>query len=398
MAGLQYLRALHNLSDQDTLEHWCENPYWQYFCGMTHFQHVPPTDQTTMSSWRKRVAKAGAEELLAETIQTGLRAKIIKPAELARVNLDTTVQPKNIRFPTDARLYERCCERLAKQARREHIPLRQSYARVNKKLLRKQSGYARARHFKRAQNVTRKLKTHLRAVVSDLLRKSSAPSPALRELLTLAQRLLVQKRDDKNKLYSVHEPQVECIAKGKAQAPYEFGVKAGIVSTSTGNWITGAQAFAGNPYDGHTLSAALAQSERLCGHAHTQAFCDLGYRGHGHAGPCEIQVVNRFRKNVSRRLLRWWRRRNAIEPVIGHMKSGHGLGRNMLGGVLGDAQNVLFAALGFNLRKLLRALACLLSLFVTLPARVFASITYWVRLTAARPVLDPLLARVCAAG
>ena len=363
MVGLQYLKYLNGISDQDTLDHWCENPYWQYFCGMALFQHTPPTDQTTMSTWRKRVAQAGAEKLLEEVLSTGLRAKIIKPADLARVNLDTTVQPKNIRYPTDARLYERCCERLVKQAKRDQIRLRQSYARVNKKLLRKQSGHAKAKQFKRAQNPTRKLKTNLKAVVTDIRKKSPALSPAMAELLKLADRLLAQKRDDKNKLYSIHEPQVECIAKGKVHQPYEFGVKAGFVSTSVGNWITGALAFPGNPYDGHTLTPALAQSERLCGHKHKMAMCDLGYRGHGHTGPCDIQVVKRSRKSVSKRMLRWWKRRSAIEPVIGHMKSEHGLGCNLLGGELGDAQNPVFAAMGFNLRKLLRALALFLPLF-----------------------------------
>ena len=379
MVGLQYLKYLHGLSDQDTLDHWCENPYWQYFCGMALFQHTPPTDQTTMSTWRKRVAQAGAEKLLEEVLSTGLRTKIIKPADLARVNVDTTVQPKNIRHPTDARLYERCCERLVKQAKREKVSLRQTYTRVNKKHLRKQSGYAKAKQFKRAQKETRKLKTHLKAVVTDIRKKSPAPTPAMLELLTLADRLLEQKRDDKNKLYSIHEPQVECIAKGKAHKPYEFGVKAGFVTTSVGNWITGALAFPGNPYDGHTLKDALAQSERLCGHTHKMAICDLGYRGHGYTGPCDIQVVNRSRKSTSRRMLRWWKRRSAIEPIIGHMKSEHGLGCNLLGGELGDAQNAVFAAIGLNLRKMLRALALFLRLFLPMPRAAHGAWTCFLR-------------------
>lgn len=379
MVGLQYLRAIEGISDQDVLNTWCENPYWQYFTGGTYFEHEPPSDPATMSRWRKRIEEKGVEALFRETLKAGLRTKAITPADLARVNVDTTVQPGNIRFPTDARLYDRMRERLVKQARKDGLALERSYVRKSKQCLRALSGYAKAKQYKRVERMTKKIKVFLQKV-ADGVRAAPSRSLVMDALLALAGRLLAQKRDDKNKLYSIHEPQTECIAKGKAHRPYEFGVKAGFVTTSKGNWVVGAQAFRGNPYDGHTLAGALGQSERLCGHAHKQAVCDLSYRGHNYTGSCDIQVVARKRRGLARGVLRWWKRRSAIEPVIGHMKSGHGLERNMLRGVLGDVQNVYMAAIGFNLRKLLRALArffCSFFMFSAVLVRLAATARAW---------------------
>jgi IS5 family transposase len=380
MVGLQYLRAKEGISDDDVLAHWVENPYWQYFTGGTSFTHEPPTDQATMSRWRKRVGEKGAEALLLETLRTALRTKVIKPSDFERVNVDTTVQPKNIRFPTDARLYDRMRERLVKLARKHGLALERSYVRTSKTLLRKISGYAKAKQCRRVERATKKLKKYLAHVADCITAAPGSRGVAMEALLQRAQRLLAQKREDKNKLYSVHEPQVECIAKGKAHKPYEFGVKAGVVTTSKGNWVIGALAFAGNPYDGHTLAAALEQSERLCGRAHKMAVCDLSYRAHDYTGPCDIQVVQRNRRGRSRGLLRWWKRRSAVEPVIGHMKSDHGLGRNMLCGELGDKLNVIFAGIGFNLRKLLRAFARFLSLFLGWGSFPHCRLARWLRL------------------
>lgn len=362
MVALQYLKFAAGLSDDAVLEQWLENPYWQYFTGGVCFEHEPPADQATMSRWRSRLGASGAETLLAESIGAGLRGGFIKKSDLARVNVDTTVQEKNIRFPTDARLYDRMRGRLVKAAGENGVTLRQSYGRVAKKALRAQSGHAKAGQFKRARKATKKLKSFLGRVVRDIRRKCPGPGESLQELLTLADRLLRQERHDKNKLYSVHEPQVECICKGKAHKKYGSGVKAGLVTSSRSNWIVGARAFPGNPYDGHTLAPALEQTARIIGFEPEMAVCDLGYRGHNYEGPCDIQVVNRYRR-VSKTLARWWNRRSAIEPVIGHVKSGHRMERNHLRGELGDEINVIFAAAGFNLRKLLRAFARFLRCF-----------------------------------
>ncbi len=360
MVALHYLKYASGMSDEAVLNEWLENPYWQYFTGGTYFEHEYPTDQSTMSRWRKKLGKSGAEKMLEESLKTGLRNGFIKKMELNRVNVDSTVQEKAVRYPTDARLYDRMRERLVKSARKNGVELRQTYERIGKKVLRSQSGYAKASQFKRAAKATKQLKTYLGRVVRDIERKISSPDTELHQLLELGNRLLNQKRSDKKKLYSIHEPQVECIGKGKVHKKFEFGIKVGLVTSSTSNWIVGAEAYPGNPYDGHTLKAALAQSTKILGFEPEMAICDLGYRGNNYEGKCNIQVVNRFRKRVSRSLCRWWNRRSAIEPVIGHCKSEHRMERNQLRGRLGDELNVIFAATGFNFRKLLRAFALFL--------------------------------------
>jgi len=165
MVGLHYLKYTYDLSDEEIVRGYTENPYWQYFCGGRYFEHGLPFDPSSMSYWRKRVKEAGAEQMLSESIQSTMRLKMIGAHQLKRINVDTTVQPKNIRFPTDVRLYERMRERLVKEAKKEGIALRQGYNRVAKKHLHRQSGYARAKQMKRAHKETKKLKGILGRVV-----------------------------------------------------------------------------------------------------------------------------------------------------------------------------------------------------------------------------------------
>lgn len=354
MVGLHYLKYAYDMSDEGVLEEWLENPYWQYFTGGEFFEHELPLDSSSMTRWRKRLKAAGAEKMLEESLKAGLKEGFIKRSELKRVNVDTTVQEKNVRFPTDARLYDRMREKLVNAAQKSGIKLRQSYKRSGKKALLKQSGYAKARQMKRAKKQTQKLRTYLGRVIRDIKRKANSFDTNLRELLEYGKKLYEQKRSDKNKIYSVHEPHVECIAKGKAHKRYEFGCKVGFVTSASTNWIVGAMAFHNNPYDGHTLAQALEQTENLTGIELKQATCDLGYRGHNYEGNCDIQIVNRFRKKIPEAMRHWWRRRSAIEPVIGHAKEDNRLNRNRLKGKEGDEINAIFSACGFNIRKLLR--------------------------------------------
>jgi transposase, IS5 family len=354
MVSLHYIKYTHDLSDEETVAMWIENPYWQYFSGRQHFEHDLPIDPSSMTRWRKRVGVKGAEELLSQTIKTARRQKYLKRTQCQKVNVDTTVQTKAIRFPTDARLCDRMRETLVKTAKDEDIDLRQSYTRVGKKALRRQQNYGHARQMKRAKKETRKLKTYLGRVVRDVERKANNPSKKLKEQLILAKQLLEQKRNSKNKIYSIHEPHVECIAKGKVHQRYEFGCKVGFVTSAKGNWILGTQAFKGNPYDGHTLKQSLDQTEKLTQIKINQATCDLGYRGHK-IEETKIHIVPRNKSKASRAIRKWWKRRNAIEPIIGHSKSEHRLNRNQLAGEQGDQLNVVFSACGFNIKKLLRA-------------------------------------------
>ena len=359
MVSLHYLKYTHNLSDESVVHGWVENPYWQYLSGMKFFEHKLPLDPSTMTRWRKRIGEAGAEELLKETIEAGLKLKAVKVSQLARINVDTTVQEKDIRFPTDARLYDRARERLVKAARERNIPLRQNYNRKSKQLLFRQSRYAHARQLKRAQRCTRKLKTYLGRVIRDIERKCPQLDDQLRSLLVTAKRIVTQKQHDKNKVYSVHEPSVECISKGKAHKRYEFGCKVSVASTSRGGWFVGALAIHGNPYDGHTLTDTLAQVERIA-RSPEYAFVDMGYRGHGYTGDVQVHVDKRRRGKTARSLWRWMKRRAAIEPGIGHLKCEHRMDRNRLKGTEGDQLNAILSAAGMNFRKLQRFAAAFL--------------------------------------
>lgn len=355
LVGLHYLKHTYNESDESVVERWLENPYWQWFCGYEYFQHEFPCDPTTLVKWRKRVGPEKLEALLKETLDTARREKLLKKNDLARVNVDTTVQEKNIAFPTDARLYQKCRVRLVKAAKARGIRLRQSYTFKAKDALRKQNGYAHARQFKRARKMTRKLKTYLGRVVRDIERKCDPSDEVLHEQLEQARRLLAQKRRDKGKLYALHAPEVECIAKGKAHKRYEFGCKVGVVTASLASWIVGVEAFHQNPYDGHTLTDSLETMKRLTGVEPRHAYCDKGYRGHGHEGKTEIHVAGSGPKNKTRFARFWSKRRSAVEPIIGHMKSDCRMDRNYLKGKEGDRINAILAAAGYNMRKLIRA-------------------------------------------
>jgi IS5 family transposase len=345
---------MHDLSDVEVLNQWIENPYWQYFTGSKYFESDYPCDSSSLTWWRHRIKASGAESLLAETIKSGLRLKMIKATDLNRVNVDTTVQSKDIRFPTDARSYDRMREHLVKQSKKEGIELRQNYNQVSKKVLRKQSNYGHAKQFKRAAKQSKKLCTYLGRVVRDIRRKSSDLSDEMNHLLELADRLLSQKKNSKEKVYSIHEPAVECIAKGKPHRPYEFGCKASIATCSKSNWIVGSLALHGNPYDGHTLNQVIGQITELLGSTPDQIYCDKGYRGHDYNGSAKIDIVNHSRKKIPTSVKKWWKRRSAIEPVIGHLKSEHRLERNKLKGKEGDQINALLSACGFNLKKILK--------------------------------------------
>ncbi len=281
MVALNYLKWTYDLSDEEVVARWVENPYWQYLSGRQYFEYAMPVDPSSMTRWRKRIGVEGAEELLKQTILTAIKSGYLKAKDCEHVNVDTTVQTKAVRFPTDARLYDRMREVLVRAADESGIELRQSYARVGKKALRRQQNYGHAKQFKRMKRETKRLKTYLGRVTRDIERKMSTDDAEMLAKIILAKRILLREKDSKDKVYSVHEPQVECIAKGKANQRYEFGNKAGIVTTASSNWIVGALGFEGNPYDGHTLKDSLKQASELTGLQINQATCDLGYRGHG---------------------------------------------------------------------------------------------------------------------
>jgi IS5 family transposase len=355
MVALHYLKYHHDLSDEDVVAAWVENPYWQHFSGERYFQHRAPIDGSSMTRWRQRLGEAGAEQMLRATIETGIKMGAIRPTQLKRINVDTTVQTKAIRFPTDARLYNRCRERLVKMARQQGLAIKRSYEHVGRRLPMQSSRYAHARQMKRARACTRKLRTQLGRVMREIERQVTEPTDKLAKLLETARLIHAQQRHDKNKVYSVHEPEVDCIAKGKAGKQYEFGNKVSVAVSSRGGWFVGTKSFTGSPYDGHTLGAQMKQVKSMIGERVGEVHVDMGYRGHDYMGRAAVHVDKRRRGRTPRALWRWMKRRAAVEPSIGHLKMEHRLERNRLKGVAGDALNAILSAAAMNFHKLLGA-------------------------------------------
>ena len=370
VVGLHYLKHAYNESDESVVAGLLENPYWQYFCGFKHFQHELPIDPSSLTRWRKRLGPDKIEELLSATIDTAKEEKLLTEKHVERVNVDTTVQEKAIAFPTDARLYHKVRRVLVKAAKKMHIDLRQNYERTSKKVFLKQGRYASAGQYKRAKKETKKLKTILGCVIRDILRKCSKPEGHFAKVLQIAQDIFNQKRGDTNKVYSVHAPEVECIAKGKVHKKYEFGCKVSMVSSSKDNWILAIDALHGNPFDGHTLKDSLRQVKQLTGFQPLHAYCDRGYRGAAkEITDTEVHLSGKKKKSMKASLWKWYARRSAIEPIFGHLKSDNRLERNHLQGKDGDRINAILSGCGFNLRKLLRAF--FLSFFQRLFGRYF---------------------------
>ncbi len=353
MAGLQYLKFTFNESDESVVARWVENPYWQYFCGYTHMQHVCPIHPSSMTKWRNRVGAEKLGELLTETIRLAVREKHLPKKDLARVTVDTTVQEKNITYPTDSKLLYKAIVKLVDAAKSRGIVLRQSYVRVGKKAAVMAGRYAHAKQFKRMHKRLRKLRTYVGRLIRDIKRKATDIDEELAILLDRAGRIRCQHPKDKKKLYSLHEPEVQCISKGKAHKRYEFGQKIAVATTNRSNWIVAASLMKDNPYDGHTLTDTLAAVEHVTGMSVTDTYVDKGYRGHGYTGGAEVHIAGQRKKNTSRAERKRRRRRSAIEPKIGHLKTDHRMGRCFLARLCGDAINAVLAAAGSNLRKLL---------------------------------------------
>ena len=358
LVGLQYLKHCYGLSDEAVVSGWVENPYWQYFCGETYFQHVPPIDPSSLTRFRQRIGESGCEKILQVTVSAGVQSRTVKASDFKRVTVDTTVQEKAVSYPTDSKLLNRSRERLVRLCQRHGVRLRQSYARKGPRALQQANRYGHARQYKRLRREVKRLRTYLGRVVRDIGRKTAgnaAQQAVFAGELALAARLLAQQKEDTNKLYSLHAPEVECISKGKVAKRYEFGVKASIATTNKSNFVVGGMAVPGNPYDGHTLQTALAQVRRLTGTRIDEAFVDKGYRGHGETAST-VYISGQKRGINTRRLKRSLKRRQAIEPVIGHLKSDGRLGRNFLKGTEGDQVNVLLSCAGHNLRLILNRL------------------------------------------
>jgi IS5 family transposase len=329
-------------------------------------------DRSSLTRWRQRRGEEKLQALLQESLSVATKTEAIKPSDLNRVIVDTTVQPKNVMFPTDARLLNRAREILVRLAKGAGIKLRQSYGRIGKFALIKHQRYAHAKQFKRANRALKTLRTYLGRVIRDIARKLESNVDllhqiALDRMLTLARRVLDQKQQQRGpKVYSLHAPEVECIGKGKAHRPYEFGVKVSVATTLShakgGQFVTHVKALPGNPYDGHTLKTVIPDMEALIGNVIERMLLDKGYRGHNAPPDYKFRVfISGQKRRVTPQIKRELRRRSAVEPVIGHLKSEHRMGRNYLWHRQGDAINAVLAAAGYNFRRLIRWLSLLLS-------------------------------------
>jgi IS5 family transposase len=371
VAGLFILKHMHNLSDEVLCARWVENPYYQYFCGELSFCHKLPFDRSSMTRWRQRLGEEQLVALIQESLAVAHKTGALATKDLERVAVDTTVQPKAVAHPTDARLVHRALEKLVRLAQREGVDLRQSYVRVAKRAAIMVGRYTHAHQFKRARRALKFLRTRLGRVIRDLNRKidgNAALEQRFRPLLILASQVRAQDhRQRGQKVYSLHAPEVECIGKGKARTPYEFGCKVSIATPVTapkgGQFVLHARALHGNPFDGHTLSPAIADIERMTGVEVERSHVDKGYRGHNHPHKFRVWISGQVRRTTAA-IKREMKRRAAIEPVIGHVKAEHRMDRNFLKGRQGDRINAVLAAAGFNFSLLLRWLAELLRAFI----------------------------------
>lgn len=363
IVGLLMLQHMEGLSDEMAVAKWVENPYWQSFCGFDFLQWKMPIDPSSLTRWRNRLGEKGMDTILAHTLKTAVSTGAAKPKDFGKVIVDTTVMEADIAYPTDAQLLHKAREKLVALAKKEGVLLRQSYSHVGKKLLHKISGYGRAKQFKRLGKGVKKLKTYLGRVVRDIERKiTPEQSPVFAELLELSRRLLSQEKRSKDKVYSLHEPHVYCISKGKARSPYEFGSKVSLVVTHKQGFALSSQALEKASYDGHTLASALVHGAKISGVDIKRAFVDRGYKGHG-VKEKDVYISGQ-RRGMTWSLKRELKRRSAIEPHIGHMKSEGKLGRNYLKGILGTKLNAMLCAIGHNLRLLVNHIRALFVLFL----------------------------------
>ena len=356
MAGCLLLKRLYNLGDETLAQAWIMNPYMQYFCGETHFKHKFPCDPSDFVHFRKRIGEEGIEHIFVHSIE--LHGKQVKSK---MVLSDTTVQENNVTFPTDAKLAKKIIDKCKKIAVKENVEQRQSYKRVSKNLVRATYNGNHPRRRKNALKAQRKLKTIAGRVVRELNKKLPEDIlPNYEPELLIYQNVLKQKRQDKNKIYSIHKPFTSCIAKGKAHKQYEFGNKVGIVVNPKNMVVLAVQSYQGNPHDSNTIEPLLDQMRQNLNYQPEEVIYDRGGRGKSQINGAMISTPKPPLKNDSRyeriKKRKKFRRRAGIEPVIGHLKKGFRMEQNYLNGLNSPKINAMLAATGWNMKKLMKKL------------------------------------------
>ena len=369
MVGSMLLKQMYNLGDETFVLRWIENPYWQYFCGETYFQYDEPYDPSDFVHFRKRIGEEGAEKILKLSINLFDHKEVNEKEAL----YDTTVQEKNITYPTDSKLHKKIIEGCIEISEKENIKLRQRYTRIVKQLMIDQRFREHPKRKKKANAAARKLKTIAGRLVRDVERKLDDIDrlSIYDERLWLYLLVLGQRRDDKNKIYSFHAPEVKCISKGKEHKKYEFGNKSSFVLTKKSGIVIGAMAFEENIYDGNAIEPQLAQVADLLGKLPETLLVDRGCKGRKSILGVNIKMPGSGKGKTAyqkRKERERFRRRAAIEPIIGHIKQDYRLLRNYLKGVEGDMINTLLAGAAFNMMKMLRkireSIICALNEFI----------------------------------
>ena len=366
MCGLLILKHLRNLSDESVVEQWSENAYYQYFCGMQEFTPAAPCASSELVHFRNRIGEKGIELIFQESIRVNNEDDDEHHHDTAFI--DSTVQEKNITFPTDAKLHKKIVRKVLDIVHKLELPLRQSYTFVLKRIYRDQRFRTHPKNRKKALKADRKLRTIAGRLVRELKRNLGADS-RYTGLIERFEAILSQRRNSRKKIYSIHEPEVECISKGKEHKKYEFGNKVSIIRSATGI-ILGAQSFR-NEYDGHTIATSLAQVERLTRRKIKILAGDRGYRGKKEVNGTRILIPDTPKPSDSRYQRRkkhkLFCKRAGIEASIGHLKSDHRLGRNFYKGLIGDAINILLAAAAYNFKRAMRALWLLIKIISKSP-------------------------------
>jgi len=356
IVGLLILKQMYNLGDETVVERYLENPYWQHFCGEVYFQYKLPFDPSDFVHFRKRIGEAGMKKIFKQSID--LFGKDVICREVKEVRVDTTVQEKNITFPTDRKLNEKSIEYCKRIAKKEGISLKRTYTREIIKLKHQLRFARKPKNFKKLNRAQLKLHRIAVKIYHDLVMQlNPIPKQKYLETFKVLYRVLTQEKEDSNKIYSIHEPEVLCIAKGKEHKPYEFGNKSSFAYTRKSGIIVGAMAIDGNAYDGHTLKPQLMQVRELTGGKIKKAIVDRGYRIKGSIGSIDIVMPKTLKKEsyyLKKQREARCRSRAGIEGLISHLKYDHRMRRNYLKGVSGDKINTLLAAAAYNMMKWMR--------------------------------------------
>jgi len=374
MTGLLIIKHVRNLSDESVVEQWIENSYYQYFCGEESFVTKQPCDASELVHFRNRIGEEGVQLIFRESVKVNG-----KDGKEKQVLVDTTVQEKNITFPTDDKLYKKIINKSVSIAEEEGIELRQSYKRTIKNL----SYQQRFRRSQKQQKIARKAAKKIKTIAGRLVRELERKLPADRftkhsTTIELFKKVLSQKRNDKNKIYSIHEPTVECISKGKSHKKYEFGNKVSIMLTKNTGVIVGALSLEKNDYDGHTLEPALKQYKDFYNKEPEKAIVDLGYKGIKKIGNTEIVSPQKKGKTPTEKksIRNDHRRRSSIEANISHLKNNHRLDRNYYRNVIGDTINLLLSASAYNFKRMMRKWAVKIKYFLSILFTLFRQTFY----------------------